>query len=255
MRSFIPVLLVALLAGPVHAAGGLDAGGGIRTSGQIRVHDVLGAPVAGQSGAGATMAGSGLLYGVSIPTPVTLVSLQITAAQGVVEIAWSAPEDAGVIRFTLERAEGAQGDLFAPLDARFEGQGPHVYRDLEVTAGASYRYRLVALLRSGEVERLGPWPVSLDASPRPTALRAFPARPNPFREALELVFELPGESGVAWRIYDVRGALVAQRDLGRKTAGTHAVFIRAPEGVAHGIYFLELQAGAAREVQKVVMLP
>ena len=145
--------------------------------------------------------------------------------------------------------------MFAPLDARFTGPGPHSYRDADVTPGASYRYRLVAWLRSGEQETLGPWPVSLDEAPVSTVLRVFPARPNPFRGAFELAFTLPRDADVSWRLYDVRGALVTAKDLGAKPAGTHAVTVSAPEGLAHGLYFLEVQAGARRDVQKVVMLP
>jgi hypothetical protein len=31
--------------------------------------------------------------------------------------------------------------------------------------------------------------------------------------------------------------------------------VRAPGGLANGLYFLEVQAGTQRDVQKVVMLP
>ena len=253
MRWLIPVLLV-LLCGPAWAAGGLDAGGGVREAGAVRVHDVLGAPIAGLSGAGATVLGSGLLYGVSVPTPVTLVSLEITAADGAVTITWSAPEDAGVMEFRLERAEGPAAD-FAPIDARFLGPGPPRYRDTDATRGASLRYRLLALLRTGGEETLGPWPVTLDVVPGPVTLRVLPTRPNPFRGAFELAYALSREAGVTWRLYDVRGALVTAGDLGRKPAGTHAFSLRPPPELSHGLYFLEVQAGAQRDVQKVVMLP
>jgi hypothetical protein len=211
--------------------------------------------MSGLSGAGATVVGSGLLYGVSIPTPVTLVSLQITADAGAVTLAWSAQDDAGIVEFRIERADGAESAAFIPLEARFAGPGPHTYRDAGVTPGASYRYRLIAWLRTGEQETMGPWPVSLDALPVSAVLRVLPARPNPFRGAFELAFALPRDAGVAWRLYDVRGALVTSKDLGAKPAGVHAVTVRAPDGLAHGLYFLEVQAGAQRDVQKVVMLP
>ena len=136
----------------------------------------------------------------------------------------------------LERADEERRERLSAARVLGPGDGGLELRPLVGSKAAA----LAEAARLGEGRTIPGWFVVTDRA---------------FREALELVFELPGESGVAWRIYDVRGALVAQRDLGRKTAGTHAVFIRAPEGVAHGIYFLELQAGAAREVQKVVMLP
>ncbi len=102
---------------------------------------------------------------------------------------------------------------------------------------------------------MGPWPVSLDATPVSAVLRVLPARPNPFRGAFELAFTLPRDADVVWRLYDVRGALVTAKELGAKPAGTHAVTVSAPDGLAHGLYFLEVQAGAQRDVQKVMMLP
>ncbi len=255
MRNLIPTLFLLLLPGTVLAGGGLDSGGGVRTNGQVTVVDVLGLPVSGTAAGGGITASNGLLYSLSRPTPVALSALEVAVGEDGVTLSWRAPAEAGVARFTVERADGVSGaGGFARLGPGFNGPGPHRYVDGTVVAGAGYRYRLRALLRSGDEEFLGPWPVEVEEAAVPAVERIRPAFPNPFRDAFVLSVSLPREEPVRWRLLDVRGAVVAASDLGPRPAGTISAAVRAPAEAPGGVYFLEVQVGARREVQKVVRL-
>jgi len=257
MRAILVALLLAAVPGTALAAGGLDAGGGERAAGSIRVQDTFGLPFAGASAGTGIMAQTGLLYGLGIPTPVLLASLQLTVADGGVALAWAAPSDQGVAFFLIERAALHAGVPagYVPVGPHFDGPGPHRYLDTGVEAGATYRYRLRARLRDGSTEILGPWTVTLDRNALPTTPRVLPASPNPFRDAFVLTVSLPAEAPVRWRLFDLRGAEIAEGDLGRADAGTHALAVTPPAATARGVYFLEVRAGAVRNVQKVVRLP
>jgi hypothetical protein len=257
MRPILLALLLVVIPATAPAAGGLDAGGGERAGDAIHVQDTFGLPFAGTSSGAGIVVQSGLLYGLGTPTPVLLASLQLTVEADGVAIAWQAPADQGVAFFRVERARVAGGAAtdYVQVGPDFEGSGPHRYLDRDVQSGATYRYRLGARLRNGGTEILGPWTVTLDRTALPTTPRVLPISPNPFRDAFVLTFALPAETPVRWRLFDIRGAEVAEGDLGRAAAGTHAVAVTPPAATARGIYFLEVRAGEDRDVQKVVRLP
>jgi flagellar hook assembly protein FlgD len=85
--------------------------------------------------------------------------------------------------------------------------------------------------------------------------------PNPFGSKVQLKYSVPGTYGssvpVSLKIFDVRGREVTTlasgaASPGEKSAvwdGTYADGSRAPSG----IYFLQLAAGRARVIEKVVL--
>ncbi len=256
--AFAVTLMVLAGAGPAAAGGGLDAGGGVRTDGLILVRDALGMPLAGVSGADSVTVTSGLLFGVSFPTPVLLAALELSVTADGVTLTWRAGSDSGVLLYLLERApEASDGSVggYTEIAAPFEGPGPHTWLDRDAVPGNRYRYRLRARLRDGSEEVLGPWPASVPASAVPAQARILAASPNPFRDAFVISFALPRDLPVRWRLLDVRGALVSEGDLGIESAGIHATAVRPPEAAARGVYFLQVEAGGLRTVQKVVKLP
>ncbi len=257
MRHTLLVLLIACVAS-APASAGLDSGGGTRSGGGIQVQDALGLWVAGVATGDGVRMSTGLVFGIGIPVPVDLLAFHIGATPGGVSVTWTAPEDAGVAVFTLERAPGNPTDpdlVFASVAPLFHGGGPHSHTDIDLVPGATFSYRLVARLRSGDTEILGPWRVTHPQPDVALVARVLPARPNPFRGALTLAFELAEPVPVRWRLMDIQGALIAETDLGHHDRGAHAVSIRVPEDAARGIYFLEVVAGDQRNVQKVVRLP
>jgi len=254
--SFLAVLVLVPM---IVEADGLNSGGGVRGNGEVRVLDAIGMPVAGTGAAGSVRAHAGIIYGISARTPVALTELSVAVVDGGVELAWTASEDAGVAWFRLDRAEVSGLDpgaaVHEPIGPSFPGPGPHRFRDAEVRAGTRYSYLLRARLRTGETEENGPWTVDVPFRGVSVVTRVLPVRPNPFQDAFTLAFELEGESPVRWRLLDLRGALVARGELGLRPAGSHAAAVRTPPGLARGIYFLWIEAGETREVQKLVRLP
>jgi len=255
---YLSVFVLTLFLSTDSEGGSLTPGGGMRTNGTVTALDALGSPFSGFANSGEVHVSTGTLFGLSTPTPVDLTSLEIQVTAEGVDILWSASGDAGVAFFRLER--GALGDgepepAFQALGPDFHGEGPHRHRDDTALAGWRYAYRLLARLRTGELEILGPWTVEVPDRALPPATRVLPARPNPFREAFTLAAELLEPAPVTWTLIDARGALIAGGDLGEKPAGAFAASVRVPEDLPRGIYFLRVEAGGARDVQKLVRLP
>jgi len=82
--------------------------------------------------------------------------------------------------------------------------------------------------------------------------------PNPFNPSTTIRFEVPSESQVSLRIYDVSGRLVRALVEGRRDARVHEVSWdgtdNAGRRVASGVYFCQLNAGSSVEVRKTVLL-
>ena len=95
--------------------------------------------------------------------------------------------------------------------------------------------------------------------PPPTALAFAAPRPNPFRGAIRLTFDLPHDGPASLAIVDVSGRRVAELAGGRLPAGRHARIWKArdPRGtqVPAGIYFAVLEAGGRRITRRIVALP
>jgi hypothetical protein len=78
------------------------------------------------------------------------------------------------------------------------------------------------------------------------------AKPVRSGDSWRIEYSLPADADVAVALYDLAGRQVAVVDRGPRTAGTHQTSWRQP-GVANGVYFLRLQAGASRTSRTIVI--
>ncbi|KAA3618709.1 MAG: T9SS C-terminal target domain-containing protein [Calditrichaeota bacterium] len=74
-----------------------------------------------------------------------------------------------------------------------------------------------------------------------TEFALWPAYPNPFNPKTNIRYELPQESFVSLKIFDLRGRAVATLVQGRKIAGQHNIIFNG-ENFASGIYIYKLEA-------------
>jgi uncharacterized protein (DUF362 family) len=75
--------------------------------------------------------------------------------------------------------------------------------------------------------------------------------PNPFNPTTTIRFSLPVGEDVAFRVYDALGQEVEVLLEGRLPAGIHELRW-SPEGIASGVYFCELRAGAFVDRKKMI---
>jgi len=90
------------------------------------------------------------------------------------------------------------------------------------------------------------------------AFRFWPAAPNPVRGACRLSFDLAAAAPARVLVHDVAGRVVRTMELGSLPAGHHEREWHAEddkgERVANGVYFIRLDGGASRAVQKVLVI-
>ena len=127
------------------------------------------------------------------------------------------------------------------------GDGRLAYEDHDVAAGQRLIYRL-----SDGVRVLTETPVTV---PGAMVLSFTGARPAPARGAASIAFILPIASNVRIECYDLRGARVLSRDLGRQQAGSHLHHWRETSTLRPGLYLARLITETTSCDAKVVLLP
>jgi hypothetical protein len=89
--------------------------------------------------------------------------------------------------------------------------------------------------------------------PRPSTLEFQGACPNPFNPETLLRFTLPAAAPVEIVVYNALGQRVRRLEPGELAAGAHALRLSG-EGLASGVYLLELRAGAETRRQRALLL-
>jgi hypothetical protein len=96
------------------------------------------------------------------------------------------------------------------------------------------------------------------AGPEGAKFLLSPCRPNPFRDATNLSFNMPRNGRAVVRIYDVSGRLVRTVDDSYREAGPHQVLwdgsSSGGDPVASGVYFVRLEVAGDSRTRKVVLL-
>ncbi len=77
--------------------------------------------------------------------------------------------------------------------------------------------------------------------------------PNPFNPSTIIRYQIPIEGKVTLKIYNVLGREVATVVDEQKAAGSYRVDVKS-DGLASGVYFYKLQAGAFTDVKKMVLM-
>lgn len=77
--------------------------------------------------------------------------------------------------------------------------------------------------------------------------------PNPFNPATVISYQIPVNSYVTLRVFDILGREVATLVSERKNAGTYSVQWNA-SGFSSGVYFCRLEADGKREIRKMILM-
>lgn len=97
-----------------------------------------------------------------------------------------------------------------------------------------------------------------ETGPAPAGCGLRQNRPNPFRAATAIIFDMPEPSFVTLKVYDVRGGLVKTLVHQMHPASTHAVRWAADDEMGHrvgpGTYFVRIETETFTETKKMILL-
>ncbi len=199
-------------------------------------------------------------------TPVELASFDVEMVGGAVRVAWRTATERNLFGFNVLRAEGAAAARFEQVNGELihcdesgeAGGSTYEFVDDTVVTGRTYRYRLEALDRSGEVQLFDLSTLAVTSSGASELLVLRQNRPNPFNPKTVIEFTLPEPAHVRLRIHDAAGRAVralVDADLGRDL---HAVEWdgRDEQGrvVGSGVYHCRVEVGGRTLSTKLVLL-
>lgn len=183
-----------------------------------------------------------------------LALFSAVADVGRARLAWSVSEAGRGSTFRVFRQEGFRGTRVLALQADFTGALHYEAVDL-APRDADTRYWLSETRGGGAATWYGPYSVAGDA---PVAgLMLAPPRPNPFRAATALLYDLPQAGPVRADVFDLAGRRLRTLVSETLAAGPHEVRWdgTTDDGrhAAAGVYWVRLEAGGRATTQKVVL--
>ncbi|MEM7371211.1 MAG: T9SS type A sorting domain-containing protein [Bacteroidota bacterium] len=150
--------------------------------------------------------------------------------------------------------DGGAVEGASPLVLSFQPDGGHVFSTLideMLTPGiynislnvehASFRRSIVSSLAINDEQAIIPH-AETDIVP----FTLFDNYPNPVQDQTQLVFELHASSNAHMRVYDMRGRMIWQKDLGGYPVGKHEITWQPATHHPSGLYVIEIQDGVHR---------
>jgi hypothetical protein len=188
--------------------------------------------------------------------PVELVSFNVTFGDKIVTISWSTATEVNNYGFEIERRFFGETQQKWAKIAFIEGAGSssspkqYSYTDQHLSAGR-YAYRLKQIDSDGSFKYS--MSVEVEVNFRPTAFSLAQNFPNPFNPSTTISFDLPSQSFVSLKIFDLIGREVATIVSEELSAGSHSRQWNAT-GMPSGVYFYRLQAGSFTGTKKLLLL-
>lgn len=189
---------------------------------------------------------------------VAIELLAFNAIDGVGEVTlnWEVADNSDIIGFNVYRqGESDMEPVKVNGNYVMSATGQYTYTD-EVLGGVSYEYWIEGVEVSGEISKFE----SVYASPafKPTTFKLTQNYPNPFNPSTTIMFDVPEDTHVSIRVYNVNGQLVRTLYEQDTSVGQHRVVWDAKDNngrdVTSGVYFYRLEAPNKFTTTKRMML-
>ena len=197
-------------------------------------------------------------WSLYVKTPVELsdFSGEVIASKGV-KIKWETSVESNLAGFNLFRKEEGSSNYekINSKPIRPDGTKHYEFFDRKVKVGKTYRYKLEDVSLSGA--RTEHESISLFIE-KPKSYELAQNYPNPFNALTQIRFQLPEQSLVSIKIYNILGQEVKTLIDEVKEAGYHTIIWNGldknSQPVSSGIYYYRLQTASFVQTRKMVFL-
>lgn len=207
---------------------------------------------------------------VDEPLPIVLSSFTASiSAQNYVTLTWVTQTETGMAGYYIYRALNDQlstAQIVSPLVDAVNGSQQHIYTytDSDLYNSGTYFYWLESRDIDGNNHFFGPISIIYDNSgeyynpeiPLLTELKSV--YPNPFNPTAFIPFSLAATNNVSFKIYNNRGQIVRDIDLGSKIPGEYRITWDGTDNngqtLANGVYYIRMSAGKDSFQRKAVLL-
>ncbi|MBN1350143.1 Ig-like domain-containing protein [candidate division KSB1 bacterium] len=191
----------------------------------------------------------------------TAVQLSAFAAKAIpykgIELVWQTSMEFDNMGFNVYRSNSKEGEYrrINPEPISTNEDGEYQYKDLNVTSGKTYYYKLEDIDVSGH--RTLHEAISVKMA-QPTEFVLNQNYPNPFNPMTRLTYQLPVRADVRLVIYNIMGQTICELVNEQQPAGYYAVHWDGKDkngmDAASGVYFYRIIAGNFTQTKRMVLL-
>jgi hypothetical protein len=192
------------------------------------------------------------------PLPVELTSFTASSAPNKVTLNWQTATEVNNYGFDVERAvvetqhaASLRWDKISFVKGNGNSNSPKEYSFTDKPIGGQqFQYRLKQIDFDGQFEYSDPVEVKLEVPANFVLLQNFP---NPFNPTTNIKFDLPKESIIKLKIYNILGEEVTTLVNSLMTPGHHEVKFDGSY-LASGMYIYRIEAGSFIQVKKMLLM-
>ena len=186
-----------------------------------------------------------------LPLPVELSSLTALVNNNAVTLNWKTETEVNNYGFEVERKckNDWQEIGFVKGNGNSNSLKEYSYTDNNPIGGCKFYYRLKQLDINGKYE----YSKEIEVEVIPLNLALYQNYPNPFNPTTQIKYQLPKESRVEIKVYNILGAEVMTLLDAQKEPGIYEVTLNAMN-LPSGIYIYRIIAGTFSEVKKMVLM-
>ncbi|HEX9251169.1 MAG TPA: T9SS type A sorting domain-containing protein, partial [Ignavibacteriaceae bacterium] len=195
-----------------------------------------------------------------VSVPVELTSFTASVASGNVNLIWKTATETNNSGFNIEKQklsspQSSVGNGEWNTISFVSGKGTttecqiYSYKDANISAG-KYLYRLKQIDFNGMFEYSNAIEVIVSA---PDNFSLNQNYPNPFNPSTTIEFQLPKESFVSLKVYNILGVEIATLVNEQRQAGVHKINFDA-SGLTSGLYIYKITSGGFEQTRKMMLL-
>jgi len=200
--------------------------------------------------------GGGFAYERSTPppVPVELTEFKATVTDGDVVLNWQTATEVNNYGFSLERKSGIENREWEEIgfvNGHGNSNSPKEYSFVDVdNFSGKIQYRLKQIDTDGQFDYSPVVEVTIEEQTDFAVKQNFP---NPFNPSTQIEFNIPNNSNVEVKVFNVLGMEVATLLNEHRQAGVHKVEFDA-SNLSSGIYFYRVVSGKNSMIRKMVLL-
>jgi len=198
--------------------------------------------------------GTGGIWQSVATLPVELTTFTVSKSGNTAFLKWNTATEMNNYGFGVEKRDAgkAEWNKIGFIKGNGTSNAPHQYSFIDKEpAKGKYAYRLRQIDNDGSFKYSKS--VELENNSTPTSFSLAQNFPNPFNPSTMISFDLPLNSFVSLKVYDMIGREVETILSEGMSAGSYSRQWNAMN-VPSGVYFYRLQAGSFIETKKLVLL-
>ena len=194
----------------------------------------------------------GLGSSIENPLPVELSSFTADLQNSSVKLLWRTESEIQNYGFEMERKTGVSNWLvlgFIKGNGNSSTPKHYSFVDKNLTGGSKFVYRLKQIDNDGTFK----YSEEIEIQLNPVEFNLFQNYPNPFNPSTKIKYQLPVESKVVIKIYDILGAEVKELVNDKKEPGAYEVDFNA-SNLPSGTYIYRIVATGFTSTKKMLLI-